>query len=230
MEPSNRSNTQALEPRVMVADPRIAEKRSLSKRPDDLTLIEHQQVFGIDKNLIITVAVVGVSLCFSLYLFRELKKLKDDVRTIKTQEPDTELAEKVEENSEAVKAIETKLDQLITAISTRERKYQQMMMMQQPQQPQQMMAQQPQQMMAQHPQQMMQQPPQVTEQEYQNQQIMQQQVAQQQQIAQQMMMQQQMEQQQQQQQQHQQMSQPPVMGGRLAGSAVTIEDPGVIRI
>lgn len=247
----NRANVPA-DPRAMVADPRIMEKRVVQdhrpKRSDELVVADNHQFFGLDKNLLITFAVVGVSLMFSMYLFREVKKIRDEVRTIKAQEPDQELAEKVEENSEAVKAIETKLDQLITALGARERRMQQMaqqlqpqqgmmqqqqppqqMMMQQPQQvQQQMMMQQPQQVQQQHPQpMMMQQPPPVTEQEYQNQQIMQQQMAQQQ------AQQQQMEAQQMAQQPPQMvMSQPqiPVMGGRLAGSAVTVDDPGIIRI
>jgi hypothetical protein len=234
------------DPRLGV-EKRSAQESSRSKRSEELVTSDHQ-FFGIDRNLAITVAVVGVSLCLSLYLFKEVKKLRDDVRTIKSQEPDEELAQQVEENRESVKAIETKLDQLITALGARERRFQQMqqqvpqqqvpqqqvpqqqvpqqMMQPQHQVPQQMMQPQqqvPQQMMMQPqqpPQQMMMsQPPQVTEQEYQNQQIMQQQMAQQ--MAQQQQAEQQMT-------QHSQ--QAPVMGGRIAGSAVTMDDPGIIRI
>lgn len=233
----NRANVPA-DPRAMVVDPRIAEKRVVqehrSKKSDELVTVDNQ-LFGLDKNLLITFAVVGVSLMFSMYLFREVKKLRDDVRDIKAQEPDQELADKVEENSEAVKAIETKLDQLINALGARERRMQQMaqQLQQIPQQGQQMGQQVTQQMMPppQQAQQMtqpqMMQPPPVMEQEYQNQQIMQQQMAQQQ------AQQQQMEAQQMAQQSPQMvMSQPqiPVMGGRLAGSAVTVDDPGIIRI
>jgi hypothetical protein len=214
-----------IDQRTIVTDPRILEKRVVQEhRPkkysDELAVSDPHQFFGIDRNLIITLAVVGISLGLSMYLFREIKKIRDDVRTLKSQEPDSELIEKVEENSESVKAIETKLDQLITALGTQQRRYQQM---QQPQMQQSQM-QQPQ---------MQQQPPQVNEQEYQNQQILnqmaQQQMAQQQ-MAQQQMEQQQMELQQQQQQQMNKSLQVPVMGGRISGSSITMDDPGIINI
>lgn len=102
----------------------IPEKRA--KRPDELVLTNSEQsqsqLFGLDKNLIIILVVTGVSLCASFYLFKEVKKLRDDVRILKAQEIDQDLIEKVEENSESVKAIELKMDQLITALSARERK------------------------------------------------------------------------------------------------------------
>jgi len=223
MEPTPNRSVQAPEARITEKRPMPSQERP--RRSDELVAVD-TQFFGFDRNFLITFACVGLSICISLYLFKEMKKMRDDIRIIKSQEPDTELTDKVEENSEAVKAIEVKLDQLITALSSRERRFQQQQQQQQ-QQPQAMQQSQPQVM--QQPQQMMQ-PPQVTENEYQNQQIMAQQIAQQQmaqQMAQQQMAQQQMAQQQMEQQQQQQ---PPVMGGRLAGSAVVIEDPGTLRI
>jgi hypothetical protein len=214
----NRTNVQ-MDPRTMVVDPRVGEKKTIQehrpKKSEDLVTSDSHQIFGLDKNLLLTFAVVGVSLMFSMYLFREVKKLRDDVRTIKAQEPDQDILDKVEENSEAVKAIENKLDQLITALGARERRMQQMAQQIQQTQPvpqQQTITPQQQQIMMQQQQaqQQMMQPPQVTEQEYQNQQIMQQQ---------------QIEAQQMNQQMNQQV---PVMNGRLAGSAG--DDPGIIRI
>lgn len=115
---SNRVN---IDNRAIIPEKKIIER---SRKSDDLVTIDNQ-LFGIDKNLLITIAAVGVSLCFSMYLFKEIKKIREDVRYIKSQEPDTELIDKVEENSEAVKAIEIKLDQLITALGNRERRMQQ---------------------------------------------------------------------------------------------------------
>ncbi len=98
------------------------------KKIDELALTSDTlspQIFGIDRNLLIGLTLIGVSMGFSLYLFKEVKKIRDDVMFIKSQEPDSELIDKVEENSEAVKAIELKLDQLITALESRERRYSQ---------------------------------------------------------------------------------------------------------
>jgi flagellar biosynthesis GTPase FlhF len=222
---SNRTN--ALSQIPAVTEKRIQEHRP--KRSDELVLTDPQQFFGMDKNLIITLALTGLSMGLSIYLFREVKKIRDDVRVLKTQDVESieKLEEKVDENGEAVKAIEIKLDQLITALTARETRYQQQQQQQQPRVTEQDYNQQMvQQQMAQ--QQMAQQ--QMAQQQMAQQQMAQQQMAQQQ-MAQQQMAQQQMAQQQMTQQMEEPMNQSiPVMGGRIAGSAITMDDPGIIKI
>jgi len=235
MDQSNRavnasSEMRVSKPQTVVERPPEHRKKS----PDDLIVQDSSMIFGVDRNIVIMVAIAGISIGLSLYLFREIKKIKEEVKLVKTQGPDDDLIDKVEQNSEAVKAIETKLDQLIMALGARERA----MRSQQPQQSQmsqqsQPQQSQPQQMMQQPPQsqpQQMMQPPPVREQEYQNQQM--EHMQSQQQIQQQQMQQQQMQQQMQQSQQPIQISgnSIPVMGGRLQGSAVSIEEPGIITI
>ncbi len=117
-------------------DPRSVEIPRRPKRPTDelassrseIYSSHEGQIFGMDKTMLMTFAALGLSMAVSMYLFREFRKLKDEVRVIKSQDPDSDLFDKVEENSESVKAIEIKLDQLILAISNRERKFQQAQM------------------------------------------------------------------------------------------------------
>jgi len=95
--------------------------------------------FSIDKNVIMMITVAGVSFGLFYYLFRELKKIKEDVRLIKSFDND-DLLDKVEQNSESVRAVEIKLDQLIMAINV-SRKSQQQQLQQSQQQSQQVSAQ-----------------------------------------------------------------------------------------
>ena len=90
-----------------------------SRKPEDI--LECNQIMGIDKNLLIMAAILSLSVGISFYLFKEIKKVKEDFRTLKSGEADDDLIEKVEQNSESVKAIENKLDQLISALSARDR-------------------------------------------------------------------------------------------------------------
>ncbi len=99
---------------------------------------------GIDKNMIAIVAVAGVSIGLSFYLFREVKKIREDVKAVKASEVPDELQEKVDMNSNAINGIGTKLDQLISALSAQEQRRTQMMQQQvQPVQPVQQQVQQP---------------------------------------------------------------------------------------
>jgi len=129
------------------------------KRREDVLSDPTQMLNGVDKNMMMILAIALLSLGSSYYLFREMKKIKEDVNAVKNAEDNEELLEKVEQNSESVKAIETKLDQLITALNTRDRnmnearKAQQQMAQQQMAQ-QQMQQQQQQQMQQQMSQQM----------------------------------------------------------------------------
>ncbi len=208
-------------PRPQPIDTRMVERPTENRKKisDELSLSDPSQMFGIDRNLLIMGAIASISIGLCMYLFSELKKVKEDVKLIKTQEPDDDINERVEQNTESVKAIEIKLDQLIMALNAREREREQRRPQMAPQQmpPQQM----PPQQMA----------PPMNQEQLQQQQQQQQQL---QQLQQQQLQQQQLQQQQQQQlQQQQQQLQPiqiPVMGGRLQGSAVPVDDPGIIRI
>ena len=83
---------------------------------------EGNQIMGIDRNILLMGLILVISLGVSFYLFRELQTIKGEIiNIIKNESPDEELIEKVELNSEAVKAIENKLDQLITALTARDR-------------------------------------------------------------------------------------------------------------
>jgi len=90
---------------------------------------------GIDKNLIAIVAVAAITLGVSFYLFREVKKVRDDVKSIKAQEVPDELQEAVDMNSNAINAVTTKLDQLISALSAQEQRRAQAMAQQMQQTP-----------------------------------------------------------------------------------------------
>lgn len=79
-------------------------------------------IADIDKNMVAFVAVAGVSIGLSFYLFKELKKLRDEVKTVKTQEIPDNLLEQVELNSQSVRSIELKLDQLLLSLSQRSQK------------------------------------------------------------------------------------------------------------
>ena len=84
-------------------------------------IVKDSRIFGLDKNIIIMVTVAGLSLGISMYLLRELKKVKETVKSSMTQQLDDDIIEKVEQNSESLKAMEIKFDQLILALSSRER-------------------------------------------------------------------------------------------------------------
>lgn len=73
-----------------------------------------QQFLGFDKTILMLLVVVGLCLAVSYFLFREVKKTKEEIRNIKNNEIDyDEITEKVENNSNSVKAMEMKIDQII---------------------------------------------------------------------------------------------------------------------
>lgn len=128
--------------------PSVAPSQTLKKR-QTTSVVEDNSVAnlfqGIDKNLIAIIAVAGVSISLSFYLFREVKKIREDIKTIKAQEVPDELQEKVDMNSNAINAVTTKLDQLINALNAQEQRRAQQMMQQQQQQQQRQQQQMPQQ-------------------------------------------------------------------------------------
>jgi DNA repair exonuclease SbcCD ATPase subunit len=79
-------------------------------------------IADIDKNMVVFVAVAGVSIGLSFYLFKELKKLREEVKTSKSREIPDNLIEQVELNSQSVRSIELKLDQLLLSLSQRSQK------------------------------------------------------------------------------------------------------------
>lgn len=89
---------------------------------DQGSLNQLVQSFSIDKTMVILLVIVGLSIMISYFLFREIKKTKDDIRNIKNNEIDNDdIIEKVEINSKSVKAIEYKVDQLIGVLTRTEK-------------------------------------------------------------------------------------------------------------
>ncbi len=75
--------------------------------------LESFQLFGFDKNMIFIFVCIIIILLFLYYLFNMVKKLREDIRVMKSREIENEsLLERIEYNNEAVKAIELKIDQL----------------------------------------------------------------------------------------------------------------------
>lgn len=76
-----------------------------------------QQFLGFDKTILMLLVVVGLCLAMSYFLFKEVKKTKEEIRNIKNNEIDyDEITEKVENNSNSVKAMETKTNQIINML------------------------------------------------------------------------------------------------------------------
>lgn len=93
-------------------------QHSIAKTRNVLEEVQSSQIFGIDKNITVLFITVIVLFIFSYYLFREFKKVKEEIRTLKSKEIDMEeIIEKVNVNSDSVKAIELKMDQLIYALT-----------------------------------------------------------------------------------------------------------------
>ncbi len=106
-------------------------QHSVVKTKNVLEEVQSSQIFGLDKNITVLFVTVIVLFIFSYYLFREFKKVKEEIRTLKSKEIDMEeIIEKVNVNSDSVKAIEIKMDQLIHALTKNSEQ-------RQPQQPQQ---------------------------------------------------------------------------------------------
>lgn len=84
-----------------------------------------QQFLGFDKTIIMLLVVVGLCLAVSYFLFKEVKKSKDEIRNIKQSQIDSDdIAEKVENNNNSVKAMEIKIDQIIGALQSQQMKHQ----------------------------------------------------------------------------------------------------------
>ncbi len=93
-------------------------QQTVAKTKNMLEEVQSSQIFGLDKNITVLFITVIVLFIFSYYLFREFKKVKEEIRTLKSREIDMEdVLEKVNVNSDSVKAIEIKLDQLIHALT-----------------------------------------------------------------------------------------------------------------
>jgi hypothetical protein len=104
-----------------IQPPHVSKSRKI---PGEVSVVDQGsmtqlvQSFSMDKTMIILLVVVGLSIMISYFLFRELKKTKDDIRNIMNKEIDNDdITEKVEINSKSVKAIEYKVDQLISALT-----------------------------------------------------------------------------------------------------------------
>lgn len=95
-----------------------------SKPVEERLCVANDTIMGFDKGTIAMFSVLGLSMFFSAYLFREMKKLKDDVSSLSVggSESNDDLILRVEQNSNSVQAIESKLDQLIVALGERERR------------------------------------------------------------------------------------------------------------
>ena len=101
----------------------------VKKIQEDSVTTMTQQFLGFDKTILMLMVVVGLCIAASYFLFRELKKTKEEIRNIKNNEIDyDDITEKVENNGNSVKAMEIKIDQIIGVLQNHQP--------QQPQQPQ----------------------------------------------------------------------------------------------
>lgn len=97
----------------------------VKKIQEDTVATVTQQFLGFDKTILMLLVVVGLSLAISYLLFRELKKTKEEIRNIKNNEIDyDDITEKVENNSNSVKAMEIKIDQIIGVLQNQHTKQQ----------------------------------------------------------------------------------------------------------
>lgn len=77
---------------------------------------------GVDKTSFAIMAAVGISVAMSFYLFNEIKKMKEEIKSIKINEISEEIQEKVDMNSNAINAVTIKLEQLINALQQSEQR------------------------------------------------------------------------------------------------------------
>jgi chromosome condensin MukBEF ATPase and DNA-binding subunit MukB len=70
--------------------------------------------FDLDKSTIGLVGITSISIFISIYLYRELRQMKEEVKLIKGHSsiPD-DIIEQIQHNTNSINAITTKLDQLI---------------------------------------------------------------------------------------------------------------------
>jgi DNA segregation ATPase FtsK/SpoIIIE-like protein len=150
------------ESRINTSTQPSPKKRNVEDSDNSITGI----INGLDRSTIAIIGVAGISIGLSFYLYRELRKMKEEIRETKSQEIPDDLIEKINVNSESVETISTKLDQILQIIGNHQQilnaqsNYQQQM--QPPQQQQQQQQMQP----PQQQQQQIQQQPQVQQPKY----------------------------------------------------------------
>lgn len=71
----------------------------------------------LDKNTIIILVLLGMSLGTSFYLFKDLKKTKEQLSKLSNDALTDDMLEKIEENTQNIHTIDLKLDQLIKTMS-----------------------------------------------------------------------------------------------------------------
>lgn len=102
-----------------------SQQPKVKKIQEDTVATVTRQFLGFDKTILMLLVVVGLSLAISYLLFRELKKTKEEIRNIKNNEIDyDDITEKVENNSNSVKAMEIKIDQIIGVLQNQHTKQQ----------------------------------------------------------------------------------------------------------
>lgn len=72
---------------------------------------------SLDKNTIIILVLLGLSLGTSFYLFKDLKKTKEQLNKISNDTLVDDVLEKVDANAQNIHTIDLKLDQLIKTMS-----------------------------------------------------------------------------------------------------------------
>lgn len=72
---------------------------------------------SLDKNTIIILILLGLSLGTSFYLFKDLKKTKEQLNKISNDTLVEDVLEKVDANAQNIHTIDLKLDQLIKTIT-----------------------------------------------------------------------------------------------------------------
>jgi len=95
----------------------VQQRPTTSKKHEELSG-ESSNLFGLDRNLLIAIMVGIISIGVSGFLFKEVKKLSNEIRSIKLSldsgDPENSLqGEKIQKHDDDIKAISTKIDQLI---------------------------------------------------------------------------------------------------------------------
>lgn len=72
---------------------------------------------SLDKNTIVILILLGMSLGTSFYLFKDLKKTKEQISKLGNDTLTDDMLEKIEENTQNIHTIDLKLDQLIKTMS-----------------------------------------------------------------------------------------------------------------
>jgi len=102
----------------------MSTEQKISSIKESICSMGDCQIFGLDRNIVIMIIFAGILLGLSFYMFSEIKKIKSDIRTVKSQEipedsANEEIIEKVEQNSHAILEINSKMEQLVNSLNSK---------------------------------------------------------------------------------------------------------------